>query len=71
MALENARGYGGFYVDGVIAFGLKDLEEIADNISDYFQDVPLAQLRWYQRHAPHQLISPRDRLQAAIAEGLY
>lgn len=65
VALEHANGYGGFYVDGVIAFGVADLERLADHIGSYFPVIPDEQLWWFQVHAPHRLITPQDRLRAA------
>jgi hypothetical protein len=65
VALEHAEGAGGFYVDGVIAFGLADLNDLADNISAYFPTVDPREAWRIRLHEPHRLITAHDRLVAA------
>jgi hypothetical protein len=65
VTLDHANGAGGFYVDGVIAFGLADLEDLADRMVNYFVTVD-PQEEWRLRvFEPHRLITAEDRLTAA------
>jgi hypothetical protein len=66
VPLEHAAGAGGFYAGGVIAFGLADLEDLADRMANYFATVD-PQEEWRLRaFEPHRLITAQDRLTAAM-----
>jgi hypothetical protein len=65
VSLEHANGFGGFYVDGVIAFGLADLRELAEKIGTYFPTVGPREERRIRRFEAHRLITAHDRLAAA------
>ncbi len=65
VAVEDAAGAGGFYADGVIAFGLADLEDLADRIAGYFPTVDPHEEWRIRAFEPHRLITSQDRLVAA------